>query len=242
MLKEIKPVIKKLDNFLSGNFLNRRYFATIYGSYVYEKQKETSDLDILICAEKVNKQDITNCVSYVKDIHHNYHMSLDTEIKHEKKVLINYGFLTRAVNGEGYLDKTVGKYVIPEIIKTPEYLNSDPLLLRFFLDVLMHKHFFVSGLQNDCQMFQRIGRENLLKILMIVKQIQQIKLKKLIDEFIYHDKNTGDYYLGFENKLYFRTHLEKVLGELLGILEKENKILKLKEKYVFQEKWLKGIK
>jgi predicted nucleotidyltransferase len=242
MSPKIKPIIKNLDNFLSKNFVNRKYFATIYGSYAYGKQSKASDLDILVCAENISTRDIDRCVRHIKKIHKENKLFMDDEIRHEKKVLIDYDFLHRAVSGEGFLDLAKKQYLIPEIKKTPEYLNSELLLLRFFLGVLMHKHELISGSCVDFVKFKNVGRENLLRILANVKQIREIDLENLINKFIYHKEYTGDFYLGFEDKPHYREYLQESVEELMDMLEIENKVVKTNKRYSFTNDWLRGEK
>lgn len=235
--KYIQP-INEIDRFTKKRFNDRRYFALIYGSLAHGAQSEKSDVDVLICAEKTNKDDVKETSDFIVDLHLKHRFNLDSEIDYQNKVLKDYTFMTRAVAGQGFMNKN-RKYYLPTIIKTPEYLNSEDLLLRFFLGALAHKHIFFSGNERDYHEFLRKGRENLLKILLNIKGIRSLNRDQLIKEYISHDNITGDYYLGFEDLPYVKEFLSESLSDLVSSLEKSGKVNITGDGYVFSLKWLK---
>lgn len=235
--KYIKP-IEDMSVFVSQSFNDRRYFAIIYGSLAHHTQTDKSDIDILVCAEKVNKSDIKKITNFIVNLHLKYKFNLDSEIEYQNKVIKDYSFMSKAISGRGFIDKN-NKYSLPTIIKSPEYLNSEILLLRFFLGALAHKHILFSGNEKDYCEFVQQGRENLLKILLNIKGFNKLSHDQLIDTYIFDNGVTGDYYLGFEDLPYIRAYLSESLLDLISSMKKAGKVDMVENNYVFSLDWLK---
>lgn len=230
--------LKKIDSFLEQRFAGRDYFAFVYGSYAHGMQRPESDLDIIICARKLKPGDISACVKFVMDFHKEHHLGLDFEIRHESKLAIDYRFLKEAAEGKGFLNEA-GEFFIPPIIKTPEYLHSRSLLLRFFLDSLAHKHIFFSGDKSQYQKTRSFSVENLVRIILNAKKKREVALEELILDFIYNGTDTGDFYLGFENKPHQKTYLENIFNSLLSDLARRQQLIKIGDNYKFEDCWLR---
>jgi|GEM_PF-1680766 len=235
-----EKIKEELREFLSRYFAGRKFFSVIYGSYAYGTQRASSDVDVIICVEHLAPADTAACVAYVIDFHRRYGMGLDFEIKHENKLVVDYSFMTEVVRGDGFKNEQ-GKFCIPEIVKTPEYLNSKPLLLRFFLDSMVHKHLFLAGNEADYAVFRQSAVEKLMQIILVCNQIKQITPRGLVDEFIYHQGVTGDYYLGFEDKPYYCDYLETLFAQEFKKLLAAGKVTAdatVPELYVLSTAWL----
>ena len=229
---------EEIKNFLKKHFSNRDYFSVIYGSYAYGTQRPDSDLDLIICAREKEKDDVSVCVDFIKKIHEKYHLGLDYEITYEKKLVVDYKFLKKTVEGVGFLNQQ-NQFYIPKIIKTRRYLNSEELLYRFFLDSMVHKHVFLLGNIEDYSKFRNFAVENLVRIIIKSKKLEKITVNLLVDEFIFNGEVSGDYYLGFEDKFYYRYYLTSVFEKLLKELA-EKKILLLDnyDCFRFRKDWL----
>lgn len=218
----INPVLsvtlEELSQLFEDHFRGRSYFAFVYGSYAYGTQRPDSDMDILVAVEQKSQEDVDFVVSSVLDVHNRFNMGIDNEIPHSKKLLIDYSFLEAAVQGAGFrrFDNSIW---IPPIVKTPEYLQSDELLLRFFLDSMVHKHVLIGGDVSKYEMFRANGVGTLTAIVAYMNQLEETDLSKLTEGFLKYDNRTGDFLFGFEDFPYYRKYLEEVLKEAIGSLE-----------------------
>lgn len=233
-----KKIFNEIRDFAMNYFKKRDFFCYVYGSHAYGVYKDTSDVDVAIFSDVVSILDVNNCVKFIKELHNRYGMNLDFEIEYSNKLLKDYAFLEKAAKGEGFKNSN-GQVFVPAIVKDKEYLNSYNFLLRFFLGSFVHKHIFLAGNADFYRRTRKLAEENLLKIILNSKNIEKISITQLVDNFIFNEGASGDFYLGFEDAPHHRFYLEGMTSSLLERMSSEEKILKTKdEKYEFKREYL----
>lgn len=113
-------------------------FLLFYGSCVY-KQNSLSDIDLLISAEDTTQYDISELTDRVINVHKKHSREIDTEVPFENKLLYSFDEVEEAVRLKQFRS-SIGRLVIPEVVKEPEYLNSQNVKLRLALNALTTPH------------------------------------------------------------------------------------------------------
>lgn len=219
-------LMSEIRRFCAEQFIhpNESYFVVVYGSYGYGYVKPKSDLDLVFFCEDnyctTTKRD--KIIQFVKSLHQKYNMQLDNEIPYEYKILLPYSFLKRACQGDGIITNSSNgqqKWVIPEIIKTVEYLTSTELLLRFFMGVFTNPNFFVSGnvhMYNKCK---GLANRNLVRAVISINGRRKVTSMILAKDFCLSPRGEfGDYFLGFSDREPFKSYLLETLEVTLGML------------------------
>lgn len=211
---DILQIVRRFCN-VEFNRDGEFFFAIIYGSYAYKLPQKTSDLDIMFVSENVTSSRIERVKNFVINLHQKYNMRRDDEIPYEKKVLVSKDFFIKSCNGDGIFCK--GKWQIPTIKKTKEYLCSDELLLRFILGMMSNPHIFVDGDHKNYQKLRHIATWNLIKALVSINDIKHISAINLLEKFCKNNFGEfGDHYLGFSYQEPFKSYLAEYLETVLS--------------------------
>lgn len=204
------------------------YFVLVYGSYGYGFVKPQSDLDIVFfCRDEHCTDDRRiRIIDFVVALHKKYKMQVDNEIPYVSKILHSYSFLKAACEGEGILTTSENgqqNWQIPEIIKTKEYLESLPLLRRFFMGVFLNQNFLVSGNVHMFNKCKALAARNLVRAVMSINGRTKVNSMTLAKDFCMSPRGEyGDYFLGFSNKEPFTSYLAEYLELTLGTMNLEH--------------------
>ncbi len=234
---KLNRMLGELKCFLNFEFMHESFFVVIYGSYADGVYTEKSDLDLMIICKTVDKKRNQRAIQFVVDLHNKFCLKLDYEVKYEKKLILSYDFLIKCCLGEGF-KKENKRFFVPPIIKTRKFLNSEELLLRLILSNIAHKHIFVAGDKKLYLKFRDLSIKCLTSIVLSNKNMLSITKNKLVDAFIWNGGLTGDYYLGYLDRLVDREYLAELSTQIVEALIKEKLIKKRSNEYILYENFL----
>lgn len=231
LAKELK---KDVDNEIENMAM------IIYGSTVFGVK--TSDLDI--CFIRENDLFI-NELEKLKDIIRMFHVKnnlrIDEEVPYDNKLIYTNSFIENTFSDLPF-PYINGKYIIPAIEKTYEFLSSIEMKKRLILNILTTKHIVVDGNQELISKYSNDAWESILKVVVSYSGRYQFTLQELV-EWLYADpfnKIDGEMYLGYKTNLREKMlYINYMVEQQLIRLEKENKIQRvLKRTYSPNENWL----
>lgn len=210
---------KALKKFCENEFRpGERYFSVIYGSYAYGIATPSSDVDLMIVADHVDDERMKRCIDFTIELHRQYKLQQDTEIRYEHKVLIPADFIERSLSGAGFRNQN-GDFYIPEIVKTREYLDSEALRHRFLLALMAHKHAFVSGDEKYYRDLCNTARVNLVSVVSAARN-ESIDSPETIHKLLNENGNeSGELYLGFKDNQAHQSYLAALSQEIFRTLK-----------------------
>lgn len=206
-----------IEAFAKDEFMfDDTWFCVVYGSYAKGYQSDASDIDVMFVSDQVDDARMNRCIDFIKNLHKENSLPLDTELRYEHKVLIPLPFLKTALEGNGFKDDN-GNYYIPEIKKTREYLNSEELRHRFLLGMMTHKHIFVDGDHQLYDDLRNVAQQELMRAVTIARGHKIVTPELLADLFFKSGDVQGDFYLGFENDSYLHELSRATLNRMTKI-------------------------
>ncbi len=227
-VRKTLPFRRAIRDYLCSEFRsNESFFCVIYGSHAYGCAGPASDLDLLIACQSVSPERIARAVEFVIQLHHEIELQLDFEIPYEKKIMVSFDYLEKAIDGCGFRSGN-GKWFIPPIIKDPGYLASDELLLRFLLGLMVHKHLFVAGDLTHYQNCRRRAEEMLITAICSAREITELSIADAVETYTSNGVWTGDHYLGFDNSLVKQRYLRGYFSNLMPRLERDGLVTRTK--------------
>jgi predicted nucleotidyltransferase len=234
---KLKMMVGDLKKFLDEGFKDNPFFAIIYGSYAEGVENTNSDLDIMISCKHKDRRLMQKCIDFVIELHKKNSLKLDNEVKYENKLVLSFSFLKRSIFGEGF--KIIkGRFHIPPVVKTRGYLDSEELLLRLIHSNMVHNHIFITGDKKIYKLFRSVAIKSLMAIIISNKNKLRFTKEELIKSYIWNEKSTGDFFLGYLDRECDYNYLSKVVDESLRLLKKEGLVSYSKNYYQFSKKIL----
>ena len=181
-------------------------------------------------------------VSFIKEIHKKHGLKIDAEVPHEKKILVSLQDFEKGIRGHGFEVKE-GRVYIPEIKKTPEFLSSDEIVMRLMLNAITSKHIFVTGNKKYYLEKRKQALENLIRLFMSAKNMQETTVNELVENIIRKNKiEHGELFLGYKDNQVIRKHLKRKFRIVLNNLANKGMMEKRKGKYSIRNKeWLQEL-
>ncbi|MBU1201347.1 MAG: hypothetical protein KKA51_02510 [Nanoarchaeota archaeon] len=224
----LKSLLKDLESFYSTYSDGRRHFTYAYGSHITGYASEFSDLDIVTIGDDYSKKDIEEIKNYIIDFHNKNNLKIDEEVPFEKKLVCSYNMMLGAVLGEGFHYDDAGMPLVPELILTQEYLQSDELMKRILLSTITNKSYLLSGSYEDYSFYEQKGWEKIVEVIFYMNNNQPLKQDSFLELMISNGERTGRDYLGYMNKEPVRNYLTNKINEKFNIFLKKGL---LKEEY-----------
>ncbi|MBU1603808.1 MAG: HDIG domain-containing protein, partial [Nanoarchaeota archaeon] len=163
-----------------------------------------------------------------KDIIINAVKAHHEEVPFEKKLVCSYNMMLGAVLGEGFHYDDAGMPLVPELILTQEYLQSDELMKRILLSTITNKSYLLSGSYEDYSFYEQKGWEKIVEVIFYMNNNQPLKQDSFLELMISNGERTGRDYLGYMNKEPVRNYLTNKINEKFNIFLKKGL---LKEEY-----------
>jgi len=224
MDKNVTNMINDLHSFLIKN-ITTDYFSVIYGSYAYGISNKKSDLDFVVACQEPNQNNICDLMDFAFTLYSKYHLAIDAEVPHRKKLLVSYPLVEKAIQGQGFTKKNDQMYV-PQIIKNKECLESDSILMRLLFNILTTKNVFVSGNEQKYAFFRKQAIENLIGFIFTINDISSSTIDEFIQNLLGTPDRNGEMYLGYKNKPAVVSYLRDVV---------QNELTKLCDRDIFTE-------
>lgn len=216
----------------------------LYGSTVFGIN--TSDLDVCFIKEKeLTKEEFEKLEKITRDFHNKNNLKIDEEVPYKNKLVYTKSFIEDTLINLPF-PFVDGKYIIPKIIKTPEFLSSKEMSQRLLLNILTVKNEILSGNNKIIEKYSEKAWEQILKVVISYSQINNFTIEEVIMN-LHRDPFSGvegEFYLGYKiNMKEKEIYIKNKIQENLCKLESENKIVKtLKKKYIPNKGWLKNEK
>lgn len=202
----------------------------------------SSDLDICFVREKnLSKKDFENLVNLTRQFHIDNKLKIDEEVPYRNKLIYTNSFIENTLQSLPFpfID---GKFIIPPISKSNEYLNSEEIRKRLLLNILTMKHSILYGNDSLMQKYTDLAWEQILKVVISYSEIKDFSLNELLSCLYTNPYNnqSGELYLGYKTNLPEKIiYLENQVDFYINKLVNEEKVVKtLKKTYVPTKKWL----
>lgn len=194
-------------SFLEGE----KYFCIIYGSSAFEKTLFESDIDVMIFVDDafVTEKNIEIATKKVIELHRKYNLPIDEEVPFAKKLLVPFSFLESVLVGRGFKPEGV-KLIVPDIIKSEEFLASKDLLARLCLNVMTTKSILLSGEFDTFYSFREMATEFIIA-LMLMNYNWIESFDDLVDKLYSDGTREGELYLGYKKGTELNFHLTKIV-------------------------------
>lgn len=212
----------------------------LYGSTAFGVN--SSDIDL--CFIRKNELD-QNKLEELKKMTHDFHkinnLRIDEEVPYDNKLIYTYDFINQTISNPPF-PFVYGKYNIPNIEKTREYLNSVTMKKRLLLNILTVKHNVYGKLEIDLNDYINKAWDVILKIVISYAELDQFSIEQLIECLLknpINDRN-GEMYLGYKQNMIEKIEfLNESVQQQLERLEDEDKVCKkLNKLYIPNRKWV----
>lgn len=196
-----------INEFLS----HEKYFCLIYGSSAFEGTLFQSDIDVMIFVSDkfVTTDNVNKLKEKVIELHRKFNLPIDEEVPFEKKLLVPLSFLEKVITGKGFEQEGL-KLIVPDIIKSQEFLASDNLLARLCLNVMTTKSILLSGEFETFYNFRESATEFLITLI-LMNYNWLSSFEELVDKLYGDGKREGEYYLGYKKGKELDFHLRKII-------------------------------
>ncbi len=237
--KEIRstPIFSEFVEWLKVFMGDVEHVSIVYGSSVQFQHFFTSDIDLMIIAEDsfCTSKNIALIQEKVISLHKKYNLRIDEEVPFERKLLIPVSFAQNALAGTGF-SRVEDKIVIPPIIKTTEFLSSDAMIARLFLNAVTTKNVLLSG---DFGLFHQMRQDALrLLVWIVMSNIQPISnSEELFENFLSSGERSGEDYLGYKRGPLIEDHLRPLLHDAFNEMVKKNQIISFKDSFYLEQKF-----
>lgn len=213
-----KKLIAQIEAYLSKYFGERDYFACIYGSYANGKKNKDSDIDILVATNSYTDKDVKDIKEFIINLHLTNGLKVDNEVPFENKLLVTYADLEAAINLEAFplID---GKYTVPGVVKSKEFLESRDVKLRLAFNCLTSPHIFLGTDVKKYNKLKGIAEDNLVQFAINQQNSTNYIVDDLLKSLLYGNKNeAGEMYLGYKDYplvlQYLSTVVERELNNM----------------------------
>lgn len=197
MHARVKELIYRINEIVNIHKLSSDAFCVIYGSYPDGVAKDTSDLDIFIANNEYDQTLFNDLRKIVVGVHRKFNIPLDKEVSFRNKLLVTFNELEKAIRLNG-MDMTDNRFIVPDLIKTELYLESEQIKLRLLFNALSKPHYVLW--KNDYySLVKNKVIENLFWLAIDLLGTKQCKLDEIV-AILFEDKNhrQGEKYLGYE--------------------------------------------
>jgi len=212
--KKSAKLIQEVQRCVEEEFPSERHVVLVYGSYAYELERADSDLDLLMIADTADEARRNRMEAVVLELHMRHNLTVDDEVPHRRKLVATWKDMEAAVKGAGF-EKKERRLVATPIVKTSQFLESEEIRLRLFLNAVTGRSLFVAGDPEALTLFQRRARQNWVRVLPLLVGIRKFSTKSFVDHLIGVDERKGEWFLGFKDHPAVRAYLEGIFASVV---------------------------
>jgi len=193
----IKELVRGLNKIRDAGILSDNAFCVIYGSYPDGVAKATSDMDLFVVNKEYGQSLLGELKRVVVDIHGKFNIPFDLEVSFENKLLMTFKEVEKAsrLNGMNMKD---GRFVVPELLKTKSYLESEQIKFRLVFNALSSPH-YVLWRNNYYQVLRERVTESLFWLAVDLLDTDRCTLDEIHEILLAsEDSRQGEGYLGYK--------------------------------------------
>ena len=168
----------------------------IYGSNIYNVS--SSDLDVCLIAENKGSYDLDRIICETLKFHETYGLKLDEEIPHKNKLVYSFDEIEDTLQNPPFYNN--GQFVINDIIKTKEFLNSEEMKKRLLLNILTTDHLVVGNRLDRIKKYEAKAWDILLEVVTEYFNLTSPSVSDIL-QVLYVNPYTGaegEMYLGYK--------------------------------------------
>lgn len=239
-LFHLKGYASEIRNFYRVEFRDSRYFTAIYGSHAYGLNGPASDLDTVTICKSFDASRLKRIVDFTISFHKKHGLAIDAEVPYEKKLLMTFDQLEKALAGYGFKLEN-WQLIVPPVVKTSQFLNSEEVALRLALNALTGQSVFVCGNMGVYSNAVARARENLVAFMFAIEKKGFFTPASFVDALVSKDEKTGEMYLGYKNMSAIKKYLVNTFANVMETLAREGKLEQFGAKKAYSVKdhsWL----
>jgi predicted nucleotidyltransferase len=198
MHTRVNELIRGINELANTHEFSSNAFCIVYGSYPDGVADSESDLDVFVANDKYSLNLFNDLQKTVIGVHKKFNIPLDEEVSYRNKLLVTFKELEKAtwLNGMDIVDN---RFIVPDLIKTESYLESEQIKLRLLFNALTKPHYVLWKNDYYLSMKKRVS-ENLFWLAVDLLDTKKTTLDEIVD-ILFVDKNHrhGEKYLGYES-------------------------------------------
>lgn len=208
-----------IENMLGKNKLNTLLIIG-YGSNIYEHEVN-SDLDVCIVDPQntLNTSEKDMLVDKTILFHKENGLKLDEEVPLNNKLVFNNKDISSIFNKNPFTNQE-GVFEIKDIVKTRDFLTSDEMKQRLFLNIFTTERQVIFGDRYMEKVFEFYSWKIIIEAIIKNYMLQDID-PEIIGKLLYRNPNTnkeGEWYLGYKRnnerkQQYIRESLKRYCKE-----------------------------
>lgn len=189
-----------------------------------------SDMDIFTIVKKTNKELINSVSDFTVKFHQDYSLEKDYDIPYEKKTIYSEEDIKNVLSANGFIYK-YDKFLIPTIRMSPDFLWSDNMKYRLFLNALTTKNRLLFWNKNEFKKLENKCWEVIIRIIFSQRKDKYFSIREVYELMIKSDfdLSTWIHYLGYKQKN--EKYILNKLDDLFSIFINEWKLFEDKGKY-----------
>ena len=210
-----RKLLGKMDDYLSQ--LGRKSLAFTYGSVPFNEHTQSSDIDVLVFFDRSDEATVLDFVNFWKEKCLEAGIDDGGEVPRKKLLGGTFDTLYAAIELEPFRSEA-GVVMIPDILDTKEYYESEVLLQRLAFNAMTMKNFFVHGEEDEFQRLKVIAQNNLAFLLFKLSYGQIRDAEDYVDSMIYEWKGIRKegLYLGYKDWKELRIYFVKIFQNIIN--------------------------
>lgn len=207
----MNKICSEYVDLISKKFGYLQITIIIYGSNIYNES--ASDLDVCLILDKKDDDILNSIINETLKFHKKNKLKIDEEIPHTNKLIYTYNEVKEIIENNPFYKE--GKYVINDIVKTKEFLNSKEMKQRLLLNILTTDHLIVGKYTQELIYLSNQAWDLMLDTVVNYFEIKELSVDNLL-QHLYTNKYTGatgEMFLGYK-KNYIQK--EKYLKEQIN--------------------------
>jgi threonine-phosphate decarboxylase len=232
----------ELKRFHDREFAGTDHFTVVYGSYAFGTNNRSSDVDMVTVCREIDPARLRKTIDFVFDFHKEHGLEIDNEVPYENKLLATFAQAEDALAGRGF-DLLDYRVVVPPVVKTKGFLESEEVALRLLLNALTGGSVLISGDAKKHETLVLRARENLVALMFSIENRGFFSVGSFVQSLIGNDKKNGESYLGYKDNPVIRGYLTRVFGATFERLVKTGRLERIGgSQYVVKDHaWLASV-
>ena len=231
------PMFAEFTEWLSDFAGGVEHVSLVYGSSVRKQQFFKSDVDLMVIAADEFCTDEHKDAIRIKviELHAKYSLRIDEEVPYDKKLLVPLSFARASVGGGGFISNELS-IEVPDIVKTPEFLNSSAMLARLALNVVTTKVVVLTG---NFDLYYRLRQDGIRTLIFIMFcRLRSIaSVNELCDALYGDQEREGELYLGYKDRQLVDDHLRTLTYEVFKGMLKAGQIVEYQGRFLIAQRF-----
>ncbi len=210
----MNKICSEYINLILKKFSHLQITIIIYGSNIYNAS--ASDLDVCLILDEKDDVISNSIINETIKFHKKNKLKIDEEIPHTNKLIYTYNEVKEIIENNPFYKE--GKYVINDIVKTKEFLNSKEMKQRLLLNILTTDHLIVGKYYKELLNLSNKAWDLMLDTIINYFEIEELSVDNLL-QHLYTNKYTGatgEMFLGYkknyiEKEKYLRKQINNAL-------------------------------